>query len=136
MVAVGCLAEDLVEQVRRAVDDQMLVGEARGGINAAEDFQHFQAIERAVGLVDGAKDFSPRIRGPLCSLRRRSTLSQRHPRKLAGHALTSSAGCFRLRQVEIASRLFGEGDAKGLSFFVGVMGGLARERLRVVEGIV
>ena len=57
VVAVAVLAKDRVEQIRGAVDHEVLVRELQGRIHTAEHFDHPQTVERAMGLPGGTQDF-------------------------------------------------------------------------------
>ena len=57
MVAVAVLAVNFVEQIAGAVDDEVLIGEVRRGVHAAEEFDDLQTVDGAVRVVDGVQDF-------------------------------------------------------------------------------
>ena len=56
MVAVPVLSVEFVDEVRSAVDDEMLIGEVTGRVDAAEQLDAAQAVEAAVGVVNRAQD--------------------------------------------------------------------------------
>src|SRR5581483_7904192 len=57
MVAEIVLAEKLMQQVRGAIHHQVLIGELKRGIDAAEQLDDAQAVERAVSVVHGLQNF-------------------------------------------------------------------------------
>lgn len=56
MIPIACLAEDLVKQVRRAIDHEVLFDILGRRVHAAQDFQHSQAIECAVRVPNRIQD--------------------------------------------------------------------------------
>ena len=58
MVAVAVLAVDFVQQIARAVDDEVLVSEVRRRVYAAEQLDDLEPVDRTVRVVDGVQDFS------------------------------------------------------------------------------
>lgn len=63
MEAVAGFAEDFVEEVGGAVDDEVLFDELGGGVDAAEDFEDAEAVEGAVGVPDGVEDLGGAVAG-------------------------------------------------------------------------
>ena len=58
MVAVAVLAVNFVQQIARAVDDEVLVSEVRRRVYAAEQLDDLEPVDRTVRVVDGVQDFS------------------------------------------------------------------------------
>ena len=61
--AVAGFPVDLVEEVGGAVDDEVVLDEVRGGVDAPEEFQDTESIEGAVGVPDGVEDLGGAIAG-------------------------------------------------------------------------
>ena len=57
MVAVAVLAVNFVQQIARAVDDEVLVSEVRRRVYAAEQLDDLEPVDRTVRVVDGVQDF-------------------------------------------------------------------------------
>lgn len=133
MVAVGGFAEDFVEQVRGAVDHQVLVRERRGRVDAAQDLEHPQAVERAVGLVHGAEDLHGALASRFVAFVHRQAGAEDAlgvADVAGGHQLVAGLDA----QVEIAGGLFREGDAEGLGFFGGSHGEVFRRGIMATNG--
>ena len=58
MVAVAVLAVNFVQEIARAVDDEVLVSEVRRRVYAAEQLDDLEPVDRTVRVVDGVQDFS------------------------------------------------------------------------------
>ena len=56
VVAVAVLAVEFVQQIRCAVDDEVLLNEIRRGVDATEQLDDAEPVERAVGLADRAQN--------------------------------------------------------------------------------
>ena len=63
MVAIAIFAKDFVVQVGRAVDDQVMFNEILGRIDAAEQLENFQAVQRSVRIVDGLQNLDGTFAG-------------------------------------------------------------------------
>ena len=63
MVAVALLAVNLMEQIGGAVDDKVLIGEVRRGIDTAEYLDNLQSVDGSVCVVDGVQNFRRTISG-------------------------------------------------------------------------
>lgn len=63
MEAVAGFAVDLVEEVRGAVDDEVVLDEVGGGVDAAEELEDAETIEGPVGVPNGIEDFGGAVAG-------------------------------------------------------------------------
>src|ERR1043165_9277833 len=117
MVAQVFLAEDLMEQVRSAVHDQMLIREFEGGIDASQQLQHAQAIEGAVSVMDGLQDLDRTFSRRLIALLHRqpaaefpfhvADVARRHQQVAGPHAQVEvTFFLFRKRNAEVPGSLF------------------------------
>ena len=121
MVAVAFFAEDFVEEVGAAVDDEVLVAVVERGVHTAEYFEDFQAIERAVGVPDGAEDFFRAVFRGLVAVFGGDTGSE------LAFEIADVAGSEELvaaadAEVQVAGGLLGEGEAEGFCFLLGCHG--------------
>ena len=118
VVAVGGFAVDFVQEVAAAVDDQVLVCEIRGGVDAAQQFEDLQAVERAVEVPDGVQDLYGAVAGGFFAFLDRGALPQ-----LAFQVTDMAGGDEQVAraydQGEVAGFLFGEGDTERFGFFLG-----------------
>ena len=60
MVAVALLAINLMEQIGGAVDDEVLIGEVRLGIDTTEQLDNLQSVDSSVCVVDVPNRRRPR----------------------------------------------------------------------------
>ena len=118
MVAVAGLAEDFVEQVGCTVDDEMLLVELKCRVHAAQHLDHAQAVERAMGIPDGAEDFLGAV---LCG---GIALLDRQVRAEFAFEIADMAGGEELvagadAQVQVSGRGLLELDAEAFCFLLG-----------------
>jgi len=68
MVAVAFFAEDLVQQIGAAVDDELLIGVVQRGVHTTQHFDHAEAIQSAVGVPPTAVERVIVLRSPAASM--------------------------------------------------------------------
>jgi hypothetical protein len=133
VVAIALLAEDFVEEVGAAIDDEVLVGVLERRVHAAEDLDHPQAVEGAMGVPDGVQDLLRAVP------RRRVAGLGRDPRAQLPFQITDMTGGDELMtaadaQLQVTRRLLRECETEGLCFFLGVHGcHPAMNKARVME---
>lgn len=119
MVAVAGFAEDFVEEVGGAVDDEVLFDEVGGGVDAAEDLDDLEAVEGAVGVPDGVKDLGGALAGGFVAVlggEPRAELSFERADVTGAHQLVAGADA----EVQVTGRLFFKGEAEILGDFLGI----------------
>lgn len=118
VIAVAILAENFMQQVGATVDDEVLIGVVEGGVHAAEDFDDLEAVEGAMGIPDGAKDFFRAVFGSCVAL-----LSGDVCAKFAFEVADMAGGKELIAaadaEIEVAGGVFLEGETKGFGFLLG-----------------
>lgn len=116
VVAVVVLAEDLMDQIRSAVDDEVLFDELAGGVDASEELENAQAVESPVSRVDGAEDLDRAVFGSFVAL-----LNGNAGSEFSLEVADVSGGDEQISgfdaEIEIAFGLFGEGDSQSQGLF-------------------
>lgn len=117
MEAVGRFAEDFVEEIGSAVDDEVLLDEVRGGIYAAENFDDAEAVEGAVGVPDGVENFFHAVAGGgVAFLGGHSGAELAFEGADVAGAVDETAGANG--QIEVAEILLGEFEAERFGFLL------------------
>ncbi len=114
MVAIGRFAEDLVNQVAEAIDDQMLVGVFERRVDAAKHLEHAQIVERAVRVPNRAEHLDGTISSGVVTLLGRHARSEL-PFQIAGVARGDEQIARANAEVQIAGCEFLEFQAEALS---------------------
>jgi len=109
--AVAVLAEDLVQQVRTPVNDEMLLGKFARGVYATENSHHSKAVERPVCVPDGIEHLlcaisSSGVPGVRCEVGPQLALQIAH--MAGGEQLLAGADA----KVQIARGLLTKGDSQ------------------------
>ncbi len=118
VIAVAILAENFMQQVGATVDDEVLIGVVEGGVHAAEDFDDLEAVEGAMGIPDGAKDFFCAVLGGSIALLSGDVCAEfafEVADMAGGDELTTAADA----EIQIAGSVFLEGKTKGFGFLLG-----------------
>lgn len=111
MKAIARLAEDLMEQVGGAVNDEVLLDEVGVGVDAAEDLDDAEAVEGAVGVPDGIENSGGALAGGFVALFGGETIAElalEGGDMAGGEELLAGADA----EVEVTGRLFFEDEAE------------------------
>ena len=122
MVAVAFFAINLMEQIGGTVDDEVLIGEVRRGVDAAEQLDDPQAVDGAVRVMDGVENFLGAILG-----RRVTVLDGQAGAEHAGGGAGVAAGDEQVAaadaEIQIAGLKFRKFNAQFLCLFLGIHAG-------------
>lgn len=123
MIAVAGFAEYLVEEVGSAIDDEVLLDEVGGGVDAAEDLNDLETVEGAVGVPDGVEDLGGALAGGFVAVlggESRAEFSFERADVTGAHQLIAGADA----EVQVSRRLLFEGEAEILGDFLGIHSGM------------
>ena len=115
MISVAVFPEEFVDQVGGTVDDEMLIGEITGRVDATEQFDHTETVERAVHIMNGTDNFLTTVLRGGISLLDGEILSEN------SFEIADMTGSDELipaadTKIEVSGRLGGQIDSEGGGF--------------------